>query len=43
MCGYPYALRANRPALLAAPVPSPARFGGKAVYVTNGVSLLHTR
>jgi ABC-type phosphate/phosphonate transport system substrate-binding protein len=35
MCGYPYALRANRPALLAAPVPSPARFGGKAVYVTD--------
>jgi ABC-type phosphate/phosphonate transport system substrate-binding protein len=37
MCGYPYALRANRPALLAAPVPSPARFGGKAVYVTDFV------
>ena len=35
MCGYPYALRADRPALLAAPVPSPARFGGKAVYVTD--------
>jgi hypothetical protein len=31
MCGYPYALRADRPALLAAPVPSPARFGGTAV------------
>jgi hypothetical protein len=35
MCGYPDALRADRPALLAAPVPSPARFGGKAVYVTD--------
>jgi ABC-type phosphate/phosphonate transport system substrate-binding protein len=35
MCGYPYALRADRPALPAAPVPSPARFGGKAVYVTD--------
>ena len=30
MCGYPYALRADRPDLLAAPVPSPARFGGTA-------------
>jgi hypothetical protein len=30
-CGYPYALRADRPALLAAPVPFPARFGGTAV------------
>jgi ABC-type phosphate/phosphonate transport system substrate-binding protein len=35
MCGYPYALRAARPALLAAPVPSPARCGGTAVYVTD--------
>jgi ABC-type phosphate/phosphonate transport system substrate-binding protein len=35
MCGYPYALRADRPALLAALVPSPARFGGRAVYVTD--------
>jgi len=35
MCCYPYALRADRPALLAAPVPSPARFGGTAVYVTD--------
>ena len=35
MCGYPYALRADRPALLAAVVPSPARYGGKAVYVSD--------
>jgi ABC-type phosphate/phosphonate transport system substrate-binding protein len=35
MCGYPYALREHRPALLAAPVPSPARFGGRAVYVSD--------
>ncbi|MGH7325126.1 MAG: phosphate/phosphite/phosphonate ABC transporter substrate-binding protein [Candidatus Rokuibacteriota bacterium] len=35
MCGYPYALRERRPALLAAPVPSPPRYGGRAVYVTD--------
>jgi ABC-type phosphate/phosphonate transport system substrate-binding protein len=37
MCGYPYALRAERPALLAAPVPSPARFGDRPVYVSDFV------
>ena len=35
MCGYPYALRERRPALLAAPVPAPPRFGGRPVYVTD--------
>lgn len=35
MCGYPWALRADRPHLLAAPVPSPARFGGQPVYCTD--------
>jgi ABC-type phosphate/phosphonate transport system substrate-binding protein len=35
MCGYPYALRADRPALLAAPVPSPPRYGGRPVYLTD--------
>src|ERR671924_2241587 len=35
MCGYPYALRADRPALLAAPVPSPPRFGDRPVYVSD--------
>jgi ABC-type phosphate/phosphonate transport system substrate-binding protein len=35
MCGYPWALRSDRPALLASPVPSPARYGGRAVYVTD--------
>jgi ABC-type phosphate/phosphonate transport system substrate-binding protein len=35
MCGYPWALASRRPALLAAPVPSPARFGGRAVYVSD--------
>ena len=35
MCGYPYALRAERPALLAAPVPSPPRFGDRPVYVSD--------
>jgi ABC-type phosphate/phosphonate transport system substrate-binding protein len=35
MCGYPYALRAQRPALLAAPVPSPPRFGGTPVYLSD--------
>ena len=31
MCGYPWALRRDRPALLASPVPSPPRYGGRAV------------
>jgi ABC-type phosphate/phosphonate transport system substrate-binding protein len=35
MCGYPFALRAQRPALLAAPVPSPPRFGDAPVYVSD--------
>lgn len=35
MCGYPWALRPDRPRLLAAPVPSPPRYGGRAVYVTD--------
>ncbi len=35
MCGYPYVLRADRPALLAAPVPSPSRYGGRPAYVTD--------
>lgn len=35
MCGYPWALRRDRPRLLAAPVPSPARYGDRAVYVTD--------
>lgn len=35
MCGYPYVLLTDRPALLAAPVPSPPRFGGRPVYVTD--------
>jgi ABC-type phosphate/phosphonate transport system substrate-binding protein len=35
MCGYPWALARERPALLAAPVPSPPRYGGRAVYVSD--------
>src|SRR5207237_1412117 len=35
MCGYPWALRRDRPALLAAPVPSPPRYGGRAAYVSD--------
>ncbi len=35
MCGYPWALRRDRPVLLASPVPSPTRYGGRAVYVTD--------
>ena len=35
MCGYPWALRAQRPHLLAAPVPSPPRFGGRPDYVSD--------
>ncbi len=35
MCGLPYSLRDPRPALVAAPVPSPARYGGRPVYFTD--------
>jgi ABC-type phosphate/phosphonate transport system substrate-binding protein len=37
MCGYPWALRADRPRLLAAPVPSPVRYGGRPFYFTDFV------
>ncbi len=35
MCGLPYAQSQPRPTLVAAPVPSPARYGGKPVYFTD--------
>ena len=35
MCGLPYALRDPRPQLVAAPVPSPPRYGGRACYMTD--------
>ena len=35
MCGLPFAQRAERPTLIAAPVPSPARYAGKPVYFTD--------
>jgi ABC-type phosphate/phosphonate transport system substrate-binding protein len=35
MCGLPYSQRAPRPALVAAPAPSPARYGGRPVYFTD--------
>jgi ABC-type phosphate/phosphonate transport system substrate-binding protein len=35
MCGYPWALRKDKPHLLAAPVASPARYGGRPVYFTD--------
>lgn len=37
MCGYPFAHSAAPPKLLAAPVPSPARYGGKPVYFSDFV------
>jgi ABC-type phosphate/phosphonate transport system substrate-binding protein len=37
MCGYPWALRDARPHVLAAPVPSPPRYGGRPVYFTDFV------
>jgi ABC-type phosphate/phosphonate transport system substrate-binding protein len=37
MCGYPWALRSSRPRLLAVPVPSPPRYGGRPVYFTDFV------
>lgn len=35
MCGYPWALAPVKPHLLAAPVPSPPRYGGRPVYFTD--------
>jgi ABC-type phosphate/phosphonate transport system substrate-binding protein len=35
MCGLPYSQRTPRPQLLAAPIPSPARYRGRAVYMTD--------
>jgi len=35
MCGYPWALRDDRPVLLASPVPSPPRYGGRPAYLTD--------
>jgi len=35
MCGYPFATMLPRPTLLAAPVPSPAPYGGRPVYWTD--------
>jgi ABC-type phosphate/phosphonate transport system substrate-binding protein len=35
MCGLPYTLRAPTPQLIAAPVPSPLRYGGRARYMTD--------
>ncbi len=35
MCGLPFAQRLERPTLIAAPVPSPARYDGKPVYFTD--------
>lgn len=37
MCGLPFAQRETRPTLVAAPVPSPARYGGAPVYYTDMV------
>lgn len=35
MCGLPYSQRAPRPMLIAAPLPSPERYGGRPVYFTD--------
>jgi ABC-type phosphate/phosphonate transport system substrate-binding protein len=35
MCGYPWALRQRRPPLLAAPVPAPPRYAGRAAYLSD--------
>jgi ABC-type phosphate/phosphonate transport system substrate-binding protein len=35
MCGLPFSQRVPRPTLVAAPVPSPARYGGLPVYFTD--------
>ncbi len=35
MCGLPFSQRSPRPVLVAAPLPSPARYGGRPVYFTD--------
>jgi ABC-type phosphate/phosphonate transport system substrate-binding protein len=35
MCGLPYSLRTPRPQLIAAPIPSPPRYGGRPRYMTD--------
>ena len=35
MCGLPFAQRAKQPTLVAAPIPLPARYGGRPVYFTD--------
>jgi ABC-type phosphate/phosphonate transport system substrate-binding protein len=35
MCGLPFARRVPRPILIAAPLPSPSRYGGRPVYCTD--------
>ena len=37
MCGFPFASAARKPRLLAAPVPSPPRYGGRPRYCTDFV------
>jgi ABC-type phosphate/phosphonate transport system substrate-binding protein len=37
MCGYPFAMAGPRPQLVAAPIPAPPRYGGRAVYCTDFV------
>jgi ABC-type phosphate/phosphonate transport system substrate-binding protein len=37
MCGFPFASSARKPGLIAAPVPSPARYGGLPQYCTDFV------
>lgn len=43
MCGLPYSQRRPRPVLVAAPVPSPARYGGRPVYFTDIVARADSR
>lgn len=42
MCGLPYSLRTPKPVLLAAPVPSPAKFGGLPRYFSDIVVLTNS-
>jgi ABC-type phosphate/phosphonate transport system substrate-binding protein len=37
MCGLPYSQREPRPTLLAGPIPSPPRYGGRPIYMTDVV------
>jgi ABC-type phosphate/phosphonate transport system substrate-binding protein len=43
MCGLPFSQRGARPTIVAAPIPSPARYGGRPIYFTDIVVAAEAR